>query len=388
MVRFSELPPEFWREFRLWGGVGKYFDGLSPPGNFVGSVNYPNINVGALVSKYENADLLDNPEEWFRRGFTQLDVLKLRFRMMLARTRVSVNSLSNPIVDRIQELSIGRKPVSVEARFRRSILRLLTNDYHAPVAGIGEVDNLRITSNVSAENIVERVVNDTDVDAQTAIIELYEGGIPVSRIQRLMAVGLLGNSRFRRLVPTRWSITAVDSIIGDYIRNEIKQYSELGQVEVHRMEYMGNRYVVMLIPGPWRYELIELKLPGSVWNRNGSSPRVFVDREGVKGLKGYAEMTGGAFYAIRLGILEYLRKVKRQATAIAIREVTPEYEIPVGIWQARESVRNGMGINYVKFSSVSEAINHVSNSLITGKLWLSHSLLIKVSSTDITRFLI
>ena len=388
MVRFSELPPDFWREFRLWRSVRNEFSGLSPPGNFVGSMNYPYINVGALVDGLGgDAAILDNPEEWFRRGFTQWDVVRLRSRIILTRTRASVKSLSNPIIGRIQELSIGRNSVDVEVRLKKIVLRALADDYHAPLGNVGELRDLRITSNVSAEGIVERLINDYDVDARTAVIELYRASIPVSRIQRIFAVGLLGSARFRRLVPTRWSITAVDSIIGDYLRGRVVDYDEIGQVEVHEMEYMGNRYFVILMPGPWRYELIELKMPGSVWNRNGSAPRVFTDYEGVNGMSGYAENTGGAFYAIRLGVLEYLNKINRQASVIAIREVTPDYKVPVGIWQAREAVRNGMGVNVRRFSDVDEAINYVNNSLLTGNLWLNHSRLIKELRSDLVRFL-
>ncbi|GAB6943685.1 Nre family DNA repair protein [Vulcanisaeta sp. JCM 14467] len=388
MVRFSELPPDFWREFRLWRSVRNEFSGLSPPGNFVGSINYPYINVGALVDGLGgDAAVLDSPEEWFRRGFTQWDVVRLRSRVILTRTRASVRSLSSPIIGRIQELSIGRNSVDVEVRLRKIVLRALADDYHAPLGNVGELRDLRITSNVSAEGIVERLVNDYDVDARTAVIELYRGLIPVSRIQRIFAVGLLGSARFRRLVPTRWSITAVDSIIGDYLRSRVVDYDEIGQVEVHEMEYMGNRYFVILMPGPWRYELIELKMPGSVWNRNGSTPRVFTDYEGVNGMSGYAENTGGAFYAIRLGVLEYLNKINRQASVIAIREVTPDYKVPVGIWQAREAVRNGMGVNVRRFSDIDETINYVNNSLLTGNLWLSHSRLIKELRSDLVRFI-
>ncbi|WP_243675242.1 hypothetical protein [Vulcanisaeta distributa] len=104
---------------------------------------------------------------------------------------------------------------------------------------------------------------------------------------------------------------------------------------------------------------------------------------------GYAESTGGAFYAIRLGVLEYLNRVGRQASAIAIREVTPEYKVPVGIWQAREAVRNGMGVNVRRFSDVNEAINYVNASLLTGgSLWLNYSRLIREFRSDLVKFLI
>lgn len=131
-------------------------------------MNYPHINVGALINDGSiDASILDNPEEWFRHGFAQWDIVKLRSRIVLSRIKVSVRSFNNSIVDKIQELSIGRNPVDVEVRLRRLVLRALADDYHAPLGNVGELRDLRITSNVSAERIVERLVNDYDVDART-----------------------------------------------------------------------------------------------------------------------------------------------------------------------------------------------------------------------------
>ncbi|WP_069806991.1 Nre family DNA repair protein [Vulcanisaeta thermophila] len=372
MVRFAQLPPDFWREFKQWRSVTGVLSGESPPGNFVGSVGYPVLNVGALTTN-EDAQVLDSPEAWYRMGLGQWDIVKFRMKLVLARTKVNVKDVNNPLVRKIQELSISRKPVDVEVRLRGPAPRLMADGYHAPLGVVAIMDSLRITSNVSAERVVERLINDADVDARTAVIELYRAGIPISRIQRMFSVGLLGNARSRRLVPTRWSITAVDSIVGDELRSGIKDYDWINNYEIHRMSYMGNNYVILLIPGPWSYELIEVKMPGSVWNRSGDKPRIYVDREGTMGMRKYAEETGGAFYAIRLGVLEYLERIRRQATVVAIREVTPDYKVPVGIWQAREAVRNGMGKDVVRFSDLNEAINYTNQVLITRKLWTKYT---------------
>jgi hypothetical protein len=39
-----------------------------------------------------------------------------------------------------------------------------------------------------------------------------------------------------------------------------------------------------------------------------------------------------------LGVLEYLNKKKIQAGVVILREIRPEYAIPVGVWQVREGV--------------------------------------------------
>jgi hypothetical protein len=106
-------------------------------------------------------------------------------------------------------------------------------------------------------------------------------------------------------------------------------------------EYMGNRYWVLLTPGQWEFELVEMKAPGSVWNQDPSGETWMASaHEGYEGRTGYVEETAGAYYAARLGVLEHLADVDRQAKALVLREVSDEYWAPVGVWQVRESVRN------------------------------------------------
>jgi len=142
-------------------------------------------------------------------------------------------------------------------------------------------------------------------------------------------------------VPTRWSITAVDDTVGQYLRGTIRDAPSVDRVTVHVNEYMGNRYWVVLAPGNWEYELVEMKAPGSIWNPDphgdiwmGSAS------EGFEGRSGYVDETAGAYYAARLGVLEHLSNIGRQAKALVLREVSDDYWAPVGVWQVRESVRN------------------------------------------------
>ncbi|MCL4406837.1 hypothetical protein M1139_01955 [Candidatus Parvarchaeota archaeon] len=49
--------------------------------------------------------------------------------------------------------------------------------------------------------------------------------------------------------------------------------------------------------------------------------------------------TAGAYYAIRLAVLEKLREMKSQFSVLCIREITPEYFAPLGVWVVREGAR-------------------------------------------------
>ncbi|MEM4782289.1 MAG: hypothetical protein QXG03_12130, partial [Halalkalicoccus sp.] len=151
----------------------------------------------------------------------------------------------------------------------------------------------------------------------------------------------LGEAETRRLVPTRWSITAVDDTIGKFLRGSIRSNPSVDRTRVFSSEYMGNRYWAILSPGNWEFELVEMKAPGSVWNPVDSEVWIASDHEGYEGRTRYVEGgTAGAYYATRLAALEHLEGIGRQAKVLVLRHVSDEYWAPVGVWQIRESVRD------------------------------------------------
>jgi len=44
----------------------------------------------------------------------------------------------------------------------------------------------------------------------TALNELYKSNVEIDHLQKLLSVGTLGLKTQRKMVPTRWSITATD----------------------------------------------------------------------------------------------------------------------------------------------------------------------------------
>ena len=85
---------------------------------------------------------------------------------------------------------------------------------------------------------------------------------------------------------------------------------------------------------------MEIKRPNSTWN---ASKRTFIAQnyEPFNGRTSYADECAGAYYAARLGALEYLDRINRQAKVLILRDVKPEYWAPLGVWIIRETVRNG-----------------------------------------------
>ncbi|HDJ96821.1 MAG TPA: hypothetical protein ENG45_01980, partial [Candidatus Aenigmarchaeota archaeon] len=119
----------------------------------------------------------------------------------------------------------------------------------------------------------------------------------------------------------------------------------------------------LLIPGVYQYELIEIKYPKSVWNITGVKPAIYADYEPYWGRRNYASNTGGAFYAGEVGVLEFLCKIKRQASILIIREVTEDYNVPVGIWQMQEAVRGAFNIKPEKFDNLDSALRRIMKKL-------------------------
>ena len=120
---------------------------------------------------------------------------------------------------------------------------------------------------------------------------------------------------------------------------------------------------MVLLPGQWEFELVEVKAPGSVWNPSRTSYQIATDYEGHGGRDSYVEETAGAYHAARLGVLEHLDDRDRQAKAVVVRAVTDEYWAPVGVWQVREAVRGALTEPPATTAAPSAALKRVTEHL-------------------------
>jgi len=237
---------------------------------------------------------------------------------------------------------------------------------------------------------IEKAYNDVDLRAEEAVLNLYLNGVPVSRIQRAFSIGAFGIKRQRRLVPTRWSITAVDSAISRrLIEDDVKDKPEINEYRVYNFNYLGNRFVILLTPSKWRYEWIEAWYPGTLWNPNGDGIAMGSDWEGYYGRSSYASL-GGCYYAVRLAAAEFLSREGRQAGVIAMREIHPSFITPLGVWINRECVREAFRREYEKFDTLHEALAYISSKFsIPISEWIRASTLLKdeILQMKITKYM-
>jgi hypothetical protein len=262
------------------------------------------------------------------------------------------------------------KPVAFSLNFDGTI---------APVGFTGSVKTLEIGSNARVERVVDRITSDTDIVANEAVVALKESAIDVYRISGLMTAGLLG--RRRKFVPTRWAITAVDDTLSTSMKKEIARYPPVEEIRFFSAEIFGNRIICILIPGDWKYEMIEIWGRHSLWG--GENDVIVQDREGMK-KKGYSPISG-AYYSARLAVCEYLSQVKRSARVIILRSVSGEYWAPLGTWVIREATRKAMACPPVICESLAAAVGQASAILGTDT-WVSHSTLIPELRTQRTLF--
>jgi len=352
--------------------------GSSPPSVFVGRIGYPYVYAGPLVPPVqEDTSVYDLPEFWFGKSIDEI----VGFRSMLIRGkhRVHVQKFekAGKIIDKTRELALAVNPVDVELLLKKKPRGfILLDDEVQPFGPSAPIRDL-IVGNARWDHQIEKAYNDTDLKAAEAVLELYGRGVFVTKIQRAFSVGSFGLEKNRRFVPTRWSITAVDSIISKELMEKVKTFPEISEYRVYESVYLDNIFEVLMLPNAWSYEAIEAWYPGTVWNPSGKNVVMFSDWEGYEGRTTYAEI-GGCYYAARLAVCEQLVKEQRQATVIVLREAHPGYIMPVGVWQVRENVRNAMHQKPYIFKTLDEALRFIASRFqIPLQRWIMRSELLK-----------
>ncbi|MDM7275457.1 MAG: Nre family DNA repair protein [Thermoprotei archaeon] len=353
-------------------------EGSSPPSVFVGRAGYPHVRAGpAAPPEVGDTSVFDLPEAWLGRSLEE--ILNYRLSMVLGLGSASVKRVDDRLVGELRLLALSSKPVDVRIEFLKPPRpKLSLSEELPPMGPRSPLERLSVVGNPHVPGVVDRVYGDRDLRARDAILKLYESGIPVSHIQRLLSVGALGTGKFRRLVPTRWSITAVDSTIARSLVSKIKGYRVIDSVEVYVWRGYDNTIIAILYPRKWSFEWMEAWWPGSTWNPGSLEVVVEGDYEGYSGRADYPSI-GGCYYASMLATVEHLEARKRQATAILMREIYPGFNIPVGVWFVREAARamfrKGPLLKTGDMGEVGEVVERESR--LGWGVWLSRSKLLR-----------
>ena len=332
--------------------------GASPPSAFVGSWGYPRVLVGPLVPPLRDQDtsIMDASETWLRCDLAEI----LRFRLSLVRGKASRRVLEarepDSILSVVQEGAMASRPVDTEMWLEKTPALVSPFSGRAPPSGpSADIRKVELASNPSVPRRVDDLVSDTDVRAGEAVADLYDHGVSQSHITRVLSVGLLGAKERRRLVPTEWSITAVDDILGKRLLQHVRDSPWIADYEVYSATGLANTVAILLFPQAFMFEGME------AWNLS-SSPTPIHDHEFTKGRKTYPDEIGGAYHATKNPVLEHLARRRRQAGAIVFMEVYDDW-IPLGVFRYRELARAALAKPAARFRTLDEAEAEVGRRL-------------------------
>ena len=336
--------------------------GTSPPSVFVGSYNYPKVFVGPMVPPvHGDTSLFDSPERW--KGKSLEDIVNFRLNLVRGIQKISIDQTEGKYIENLQEVAMSSKPIDSDLTFEKSTSSHISLDGEsAPFGPIGVINSAKFSGSTSDKSI-EKTFYDKDLKAQDAVLKLYNSGIEISKIQKCFSIGMLGQKR--KMVPTKWSITATDDIISKFLADEVLDYDLIDSCRIFRYDHLGNIFVVVLFPHRWIYEMIE------AWQSNGILG-FGSDCEDARGID-HPPAISGAYFAAKLGVLEYLVKNQIQAGVVILREIRPEYAIPVGVWQVREGIREAMKQNPTFADNFDDALSLAVNTMSISKTeWLAH----------------
>ncbi len=351
--------------------VGKELDGSTPPSVFIGSWNYPKVYAGPMIApQHGNTTIMDRPESWIPEKKSQEEIIRYRLNLIRGKRSVKVTQLENPFIDKLRDISLSSSSIESEVEFGHSPQGMSFSDEHTPFGPSAPLERFDI-DNARWDQDLEKVYYDGDLRAADAVVDLHQKGLPFSSIQKAFSVGAIGTKKRRRLVPTRWSITACDSTLGNRLLQKVRDYDVIERCEVREFASLNNYYAVLLLPSSWQYEWMEAFL-----RIMGNEELIFSDFENNGGKKGYSRV-GGCYYSCKMAVLEALEREKKQAGAIILREAYTGY-VPLGVFNVRENVRNAMLQQPLEFEDMLSALGHISTKLeLPMKRFISQSDLLR-----------
>ncbi len=339
--------------------IDKDFFGPSPS-VFVGRVGYPQVNVGPMgtfeMSHHQN----DNPSEWIDLDYNS--IIELRTTLLRSKKKQNIFS-KNYFIEENQQLAMASQPTDIEMNFnKKPEYKLSFSESIHPMGPTASLQKMRITENPKINSKVDYIVED-DLKAADQAVSLFNTNIDVYKITNILSIGSLGLDKRKKLVPTRWSITATDDIIGKNLIEKIKDYPSVNEFLVFESDKLDYKFLVMLMPGNWEFENFEAWAPGGIWTQGLTNSFITEEFELWSGRKKYADKQAGGYYASRLGVVEALNEFRRQARVVVFREINEGYVVPLGVWQVRENVRSALREMPMKFDTRESALKHIESKL-------------------------
>ena len=296
----------------------------------VGEKNYPHLSTHNISNEQKQASFM-NTSNIVKKPYEE--IFKSKAKNVLGSTNpVYIKKPQQKIVQELSNIYKAKKPTQFSSEFEKQIqfTKIVTSKVAGIMGGQNNLVKLESTHNPSTSNKIEKYSQE-DVKSKEAIISLYEKGINEHQIINLLALGEFGISYNKKLVPTKWAISAYDQTIEKYLHKKILDNPLLNNYEIYHYSDKGNHFYIILLPEPFSAEIVES------WDN-------IVERDYVRDdniLHKKEPETAGGFWATKCGVHEHLHKRKKQASYISLRHIQ-DYEIPLGVVFVRECVREAL----------------------------------------------
>ena len=238
----------------------KEFNGFSPPSVFVGSYNYPKVYAGILNKPYSSDVEILEDYAFMANNLSNKEVVSLRSGLVNSRSVIKVGGKNDKFKEYLQNTAVASSKVEVETKFKK-FSRFWNIDKDSSLFGVSyDVERIKVYDDFKVDRKVEKVVDDVDFRAEESVFYLYDKGVRENKISEVLSTAQIGLGPKRRWVPTKWSITAVDDIVGKKIIEEIKDYDFIPNPMVFEGDLYGNFFKVLLLPMKWGFELMEIEI--------------------------------------------------------------------------------------------------------------------------------
>ncbi len=323
----------------------------SKPFNLVYESSYPNLIIGPGTYDNINDAKENNPKTWISTNTNKIE--KNRSKQVFAYKNYSKNEAKNPSKDlqEIQHLIKADKETELEIDVLSKKINLTEK-----ISGINNkgmtLEKIKIIDNIKISKPVDKITNDTQVKSKDAIIEYYDKTKDPYKIEQLLSMGLLGLTKDRIFVPTRWSITCIDDTLGKNIFPKIENNPIIDSFRMYKFKFYTNTFYVILMPYSWGFEMIEYV----------NCESIAIDFELNHPKKEYAYQITGAYYAARLMVFDYLDKIQKCARVLVLCDINPTYTSK-GVWVVREAVKEALKGDKIHFENLNDLIKFITQDL-------------------------
>ena len=296
--------------------------------------HYPQVSAMQVTNKDVEASQF-NQNTFVKEGYETIVSQKAKSIVGISKPQHKTTT-TNTFNSELQELYSSKKAVESEHIFEEEIkigkvlssklAGLLGNS--SPLLKIQTHDNISISKHIETHQTGE-------TKAKEAILELYYKGFDDNQIRSLLSLGSFGKEANKVLVPTKWGISACDSVIEQDLYSKIKSKPLINKYEIFEHYDKGNHFMICFLPEYFCSEVVESWPEGSGW----ALERDFVKNNNKLQTK-EPECAGG-YYATKLAMFEHLYNKNKQAACISIR-IIDGYDLPLGVIFVRECAREAI----------------------------------------------